>query len=158
MRYFGNSGVQPKMIKRAAWVLILLILPLTSLRADSGSPWCGYALIENIPAIDQYLKILSLLTPDETAATNPYELFQSRVSLDDTKAIIEGCWKIFPSREVVVNLLGLAGIEQKSLDEVMTYSLFAPDGSYEDSAASVRAYLQQNSKDWERPCDDLASC
>lgn len=130
--------------------LLLLASPALSARAQS-SAWCGYALIEGIPQINNSVSILSLLTPD--AGRNdilPDQLFQVKVSLDGSKAIIEGCWKVFPSRDVIVNLLTLTGSDEKAaVDELVTYSLFAPEGTREDSAASVRRYLSEHINEWE---------
>ncbi len=130
--------------------LVLLASSLSSLplSAQAGR-WCGYGLIEGVPGIGDSLTVLGLLTPDENPLTNPFQLFQSRVSLDGTKAIIEGCWKIFPTRSIVVNLLALSGLDASEVDQELTYSLFAPGASDEDSAASVRQYLSEHILDWE---------
>lgn len=135
--------------------LILLLVALLLLRADPGAiraqpgQWCGYALIEGLPDLAEQLPMLSLLAPDESPSRRPHELFQVKVSLDGTKAIIEACWKVFPSRGVILNLLSLGGRDRSQSETRMTYSIFAPDGSREDSAASVRHYLSEHQKDWE---------
>lgn len=133
------------------YVLCLLILFLRVTVHAQSSAWCGYALIEGVPGIDRAAPILSLLTPDAGRAdVLPDQLFQVKYSLDGTKAIVEACWKIFPSRDVIVNLLTLTGSEAKeAVDQKITYSLFAPYGSREDSAASVREYLAKNITEWE---------
>ncbi len=151
------------------WIVSLLLflnllMPVAATFAQSGSKdagqWCGFALIENVPDIDSKLPLLSRLTSDEKADSDPSQLFQSRISLDGTKAIVEGCWIIFPTRDLIVNWLSLSsGDDQKQvLDDAITYSLFAPDGSHEESAASVRDYLSKNAKDWEPPCEETTSC
>lgn len=134
----------------AAFLIILwAVFP-----AHAGaSAWCGYALIEGIAGIESALPIMSLLAPDESRDSKPDELFQVRVSLDGTKAIIEACWRIFPSKEVVLNLLTLGGNEKEQMELNITYSLFAPGGKREESAASVRDYLMKNIGEWELPED-----
>lgn len=142
------------MIKRVVLVWILLLLPMAGLRADSGSPWCGYALIEGVPGIATYLPMVSLIAPDSSSDSNPYQLFQTRISLDGTKAIIEACWKIYPTRDVILNLLSLGGIDVVLIDPLMTYSIFAPGQTRDESAASVRSFLHDHQSEWEPPCSE----
>ena len=148
-------------------------------RAQSGG-WCGYALIENLPLLDNQLEALAAITPARSASARPNELFQYRWSLDHTKVIVEGCFQTYPTRDIVVSLLasrvnvnvkaildqrgadafnGLllrGGVTQGDLnrayvEEQLQLSLFAPGGTHDESAAAVRAYLQTNAKEWEPP-------
>lgn len=141
-------------MKRLALVLLLIVVLPLQLQAQSA-PWCGYALIEGVENVQSKLPLLSRLTVDATADANPADLFQTRISLDGTKAIIEGCWLVFPTRELILNWLNLSVGEdvKQSVDEGMVYSLFAPDRSREDASASVRAYLAEHRKDWEEPLE-----
>jgi hypothetical protein len=142
-------------MRRIAAIVLLLCLALITGRGlhaqSTKGQWCGYALIEGVPQIETHLPILSMLVPDEKADSDPSDLFQYRVSLDGSKAIIEGCWRTFPTRDLIINWLSINGNEKEALDQEVTYSLFAPDGSREDSAASVRDYLSKTIKDWELP-------
>lgn len=136
-----------------ALVLALSLLPHLVF-AQTSAAWCGYALIQGIPGIGSYLQILSLIAPDASGQADPDQRFQSRLSLDGNQAIVEACWKVFPTRSVIVNLLALGGLDNQIADGLLEYSLFAPDGSHEDSAASVRAYLALHRDEWEPPCSD----
>lgn len=147
----SRSGVLP---------VLLLVCLLGSIGASESraqrpitpsGQWCGYALIEGLPQLESRLPLLSLLAPDESNDRNPDELFQVKISLDGSMAIIEACWKVFPSRDVIVNLLGLGVRDdsKESIEQAITYSLFAPGESRDASAASVRAYLMENIKAWE---------
>ena len=140
--------------------LFIAFCVFSGIKAQGGKiAWCGYALIEGVPNIEFRLPMLSLITPDpESARSNlqPNELLQVKISLDGSKAIVEGCWKIFPTRDVMLNLLLLSANdrEKESVDQAMTYTLFGIDGSREDGAAQVREYLQKNIREWELPEDE----
>jgi hypothetical protein len=141
-------------------LLLSLCLIITSpVFAQSGKSgqWCGYALIENVPQIEASLPLLSRLTMDAQPDSNPADLFQTRISLDGSKAIVEGCWLVTPTRDLIVNWLSLSGGEEQkqSVDAALVFALFAPDGSKDDSAVSVRRYLREHLKEWEAPCDVL---
>jgi hypothetical protein len=138
-------------MRRIVALVLSLIMVFSAQAQSTKGQWCGYALIEGVPQIETHLPILSMLVPDEKADSDPSDLFQYRVSLDGTKAIIEGCWRTFPTRDLIINWLSINGSEKESLDQEVTYSLFAPDGSREDSAASVRDYLSKTISEWELP-------
>lgn len=119
--------------------------------AQSDPAWCGYALIEGVPEIAAQLPLLSRLTVDPQPDSNPASLFQSRLSLDQSKALIEGCWLVMPTRDLIVNWLALAGTEEAKagIEASLVFTLFAPDNSREASAASVRQYLREHIREWE---------
>lgn len=146
-----------------------------SAAAQFGS-WCGYALIEDLPLLENQLSVLAAITPTKSQSAKPNELFQYRYSLDRTKVIIEGCWQAEPSRELMVSLLSLSvtasreSVEEASkgdvaiqlpadatqrdinrayVDSKLRYSIFAPGERVEISAAATRAYLAANLKEWE---------
>lgn len=146
-----------------------------SASAQFGS-WCGYALIEDLPLLENQLSVLAAITPTKSQSSKPNELFQYRYSLDRTKVIIEGCWQAEPSRELMVSLLSLTvtasreAVEEDSkggvsielpadasqrdinrayVDLKLRYSIFAPGERVEISAAATRAYLTANIKAWE---------
>ena len=163
-------------IKYLALMLSLLILPLAA-RVSGQYQWCGYALIENLPLLENQLAVIAALTPLRSDSARPDELFQYRYNLSRTAVIIEGCFAAQPTREVITSLLqqtirvelpsanpvdnlidGMvdvvepvteAELVRDYLDTEMTYSLFAPGGTREESAASVRYYLAQNIAQWE---------
>jgi hypothetical protein len=138
-------------MRRIVALVLSLIVVFSAQAQSTKGQWCGYALIEGVEDIETQLPILSMLVPDEKSDSDPSDLFQYRISLDGTKAIIEGCWRTFPSRDLIVNWLSINGDDKESLDQAITYSLFAPDGSREDSAASVRDYLAKTIQEWELP-------
>jgi hypothetical protein len=148
-------------------------LPTGKATAQGYGGWCGYALIEDLPLLENQLSVLAAITPTRSQFSKPNELFQYRYSLDRTKLIIEGCWQVDPSRELLVSLLSLSvtasreavedsrggialsadasqrEINRAYVDGKLRYSIFAPGERVEVSAAACRAYLQANSKDWE---------
>lgn len=141
--------------------------------------WCGYALIEGLPLLDNQLAILEALTPNKSASSNPYELFQYRFSLDHTKVIIEGCWKAALTDDLVADLLSQTvkldtktltdqAISDSKLGKVdlavpisaseltrnyiadnLSFTVFAPRGTLAESAAACRDYLASDIQEWE---------
>lgn len=173
---------------RHACLVLLIILyaavPLFSAQAQGN--WCGYALIEGLPVLENQLAVIAAITPTRHTRSLPHELFQYRYNLAHTAVIIEGCFDLEPKRDLVVTLLAQAvdviqptpepkedtgrpgdAIElpaqpieiaepvtpEQYVDSKLVYSLFAPGGTREESAASVRAYLQANIRDWEEPVE-----
>ncbi len=157
-------------------LLLLLYLPLSSIEAQAFG-WCGYALIQGLPLLDGQLAVLEAITPAVSKDINPAQLFQHRFNLAHTSVIVEGCWNVVPSREIIISLLsqvipfdakGMADtiakmdfskgevtetdVVMQYIDDHLIYTIF--DGNREDSAAKVRAYLAQNLKDWELPEDE----
>lgn len=163
----------------AAFVTVAVLgngLP-TGKAAAQGGGWCGYALIEDLPLLENQLNALAAITPTRSQSAKPNELFQYRYSLDRTKVIIEGCWGVYPTPDIFASLLAttvqvdvntvidqrgveafdgilMRGATQFELNRAyvadrLTLSLFAPGGSREESAALCRAYLETNAKAWE---------
>lgn len=156
-------------------LLMLLLMPSAlSLQAQGQYGRCGYALIEGLPLLDNQLAVLEAITPPESDSINPAQLFQHRFNLSHTAVIIEGCWNVAPTREVVISLLTLvipfdqngmadtiAGMDFSKgqvtetdvvaayIDDHLQYTIFA--GTREESAAQVRSYLSQHLTDWELP-------
>lgn len=160
-------------------LLYALQLPQALLDAQK-SGWCGYALIEGLPLLSNQLAPFEAITPDKSATVNPAALFQYRFALDHSQVIVEGCWKTDPTRDLVVSLLSqtvrydpkvmgdelAAAIEESVtkgtqittgdvvrdyVDGQLLYSIFAPGGTREESAASARAYIADHVKEWEPP-------
>lgn len=140
-------------MRNVAAIILVLLTVLSAQAQSKSSVWCGYALIEGVPDLETKLPLLSRLTVDEQPDSNPSDLFQVRLSLDGQSALIEGCWIVPLTRDLILNWLSLAeGDEQKqTTDETLVLTLFAPGGSREDSAASVRVFLSEHLKEWELP-------
>jgi hypothetical protein len=161
-------------------VLLLIVGGFTSPVMGQSHDWCGYALIENLPVLENQLQVIAAITPRKNeVSSKPNELFQYRYSLDGRKVIIEGCFQIYPERDLVVSLLATSvPVDSKILLEQMpelieignidisqpiaeselkrayiskelVYSIFAPGESREMSAAATRAYLAANVREWE---------
>lgn len=139
--------------------------------------WCGYALIEGLPLLDNQLAVLAAITPAKSVSAQPDELFQYRYNLKHSAVLIEGCWTAQPSYDLISSLLAQTiKVDQATIDSLikqrlispedakdpakvalvyikmnMTYTLFAPDGTHEEGAKAVRAYLQDHSDEWEAP-------
>ncbi len=165
------------MLKRCLNLLLLLILLLAPAALPTQAQaygWCGYALIEGIPLMENQLAVLEAITPPDSDTINPYQLFQHRFNLNHTAVIVEGCWNVVPTREVVISLLALVipfdargmadelaqmdfnngpvtetDVVTAWIDDHLVYTIF--DGNREESAAKVRDYLGQHILDWERP-------
>lgn len=164
------------MIRLAA--VLLLLFSVSNAQAQSG--WCGYALIEGLPILENQLAVIAAITPSRHERSLPHELFQYRYNLSHTAVIIEGCFQLEPKREVMVTLLAqvidvieptpeppketlpgeveLPATEleiqepvtaEQYVNEKLVYSLFAPGGTREESAAATRAYLAANIREWE---------
>lgn len=164
------------MTKRA-WVIPLLVLMLVGKVGAQPGSWCGYALLENLPLLENQLTALAAITPTRSVSSKPNELFQYRYSLDRTKVIVEGCWNVDPTPDVFASLLATTvhvdvntvidqsgveafdGILQRGATQLelnrayvadrMELNLFAPGEQLEVSAASARTYLAVNRKEWE---------
>lgn len=157
-------------------VLFVVLILLAAPAAAQGSDWCGYALLEGLPILDHQLSMLAAITPTRSFNSRPHELFQYRFSLDRTAVIVEGCWRLEPSRDVVLSLLTQAftydpkmidvigdvgsigkpgedilasDVIRAYLDKLLTYTLFAPGGTMVESSAAVRDYLTRNIRAWE---------
>src|SRR5262249_6821613 len=87
------------------WLALALICVSTISVSSQEAGWCGYALISGLPLLANQLAPLEAITPDKGPGVNPFMLFQYRFSLDHSQVIIEGCWKVAPTREVVITLL-----------------------------------------------------
>ncbi len=165
------------------WFLLIclfaaLMLPKTILRAQE-SGWCGYALIQGLPLLANQLAPLESITPDKTSTVNPSSLFQYRFSLDHSQVIIEACWKIDPTRDLLVSLLSqtiqydakamakqldeiiqqavktgvqptTADVVRLYVDENLIYNVFQGK-TRDESATLARDYIQSNLKAWEDP-------
>lgn len=162
------------MIKRIIVISFALFAIAVPAKAQSFGGWCGYMLIEDLPLLENQLSVLAAITPTKSQFSKPNELFQYRYSLDRTKVIIEGCWQVEPSRELLVSLLSLSvtgsreaidskggvsgelpinatqrDINRAYIDSKLRYSIFAPGERVEISAAACRAYLAANITEWE---------
>lgn len=170
------------MLKRLLLVsLIVLAFASGSASAQQGFKWCGYALMEGLPLLDNQLAVLESITPASGVQSQPDELFQHRFNLTHTAVIVEGCFRAYPTRDLILSLLtqavpydpkGMADEISKMdfdagpvtetqvvaayLDDHLTYTVF--DGTADQSAAQARDYLARHSADWETPCDDPAVC
>lgn len=138
--------------------------------------WCGYGLIEGLPLLENQLAVIAAITPTPSRGSEPDTLFQYRFNNTHTAVIIEGCFQVQPTREVIASLLQQVievSVEQplprlgapgdviipvdpaeaarQYVNEHLTLSLFAANGTREESAASVRAYLAEHADDWETP-------
>lgn len=152
-------------------LLIPLFLLTIAFPAIAQQPWCGYALIEGLPLLENQLSVIAAITPPKGERSFPHELFQYRYNLARTAVIVEGCFQAEPTRDLVMTLLeqtvdvalpeaqATEGVEAEStaepptpreyIDSKLTLTRFAPDGTREESAAAVRAYLTANIREWE---------
>jgi len=167
------------MIRRAVAILLITIAAVYPASAQETG-WCGYALIEGLPLLANQLASLESITPDKNSSINPSALFQYRFNLDHSQLIVEACWKTAPTRDLIVSLLAQTiqydpkvmgdqitqaiqeavtnggqvttlDVVREYVDQNLVYSIFAPKGTHEESAASVRAYIYGNLKAWESP-------
>lgn len=166
-----------RLIANLLYLGLMLVSPFASpARAQSGA-WCGYALVEDLPLLENQLTALAAVTPTRSQFSKPNDLFQYRYSLDRTKIIIEGCWQTDPSRDLMVTLLSTSvtasreaveaeisrtgsrtvlapdadqrTINRTYVDLKLRYSIFAPGQPVDISAASARAYIAANIKEWD---------
>lgn len=164
-------------MRRFVLIFLLTFMLMMTAYISRAAGWCGYALLEGLPLLDNQLAVLAAITPPKSAGANPGDLFQYRFSLDHTKVIIEGCWQAYPTYDLISTLLTqTVSVDAKYLDPILvkdledqgvnlqdpidlgkgyidsklTYSIFAPSGTRDESAAAVRAYLASDPKEWEQ--------
>lgn len=141
---------------------VSLLLHSTSVRAQSYA-WCGYVLLEWVndtpeqgdPQTDNSMALVAFaaITPAENPQTSqPDELLQHRFSLDMTKLLVEGCYKVEPTREFVIALFDYVMPQNISeIEDRLVYTMFALGGTRQDSQLQVLYYLQQHMAEWEEP-------
>lgn len=153
----------PKLLRISLTIAsIALLLNSTGVRAQSYA-WCGYVMLEWVnetpeqsdPQTNNGMALVAFaaITPAENPQTSqPDELLQSRFSLDMTKLLVEGCFKVEPTREFVIALFDYVMPEDMSeIQSRLIYTVFAPGGTRQDSQLQVLYYLQQHMAEWEQP-------
>jgi hypothetical protein len=145
--YAGNRGGKPM---RRFIVALLSALVILHPAFAQGSQWCGYSILTGLNLLDSQLGVLAALTP----AYNPYSsapdtLFQTRWNTAHTEVIIEGCFSVLPSQEVIVSLLD--SVLSETADEInatLAVTLVAPDQPRDVAAAVVKQYILENRAAW----------
>ena len=111
-----------------AFIGLPLIGVLVAVNAQGQYGWCGYALVEGLPLLENQLAVFEAITPPKSSSINPSNLFQYRFSLDHQKVLIEGCFGVPPTRDVVIALLAnVIPASQTLIDQVSKeQALLAP--------------------------------
>lgn len=148
------------------WLAVFLFLFVFLIANGQGQyGWCGYALVEGLPLLENQLAVFEAITPSKSSSVNPFQLFQYRFSLDHSQVIIEGCFGVPPSRDVVAALLQqvipasktlVQMVEEQQADEaasqlqavnagdVLPITEIAPTATAIDPQTAVRLYIDMN--------------
>jgi hypothetical protein len=112
----------------AALLFLVVVGVLVGVRAQGQYGWCGYALVDGLPLLENQLAVFEAITPPKSSRVNPSNLFQYRFSLDHRKVLIEGCFGVPPTRDVVAALLAnVIPASQTLIDQVSKeQALLAP--------------------------------
>ena len=139
-------------------VLVVLLLVIASVvipvAGQDQYAWCGYVLVDGLPPTETDLMTIAMeaiTPPEDMQYSQPDELLQTRASLDGTQVILEACFKVEPSRQLVLLLLAyyLPGEDIDVLSERFGYTMFAPGGTREQSQSAVSDFLDDNRLLWE---------
>lgn len=107
--------------------------------------WCGYTLIDGLPLSPTEIEAISGIAVQGGEA---WQQFQTRFNLSGDAVIVEACFTFDPTREAILYLIDQSSsLTFEQLDQAITYTRF--EGTYEQSAESVRAYLSANISAWE---------
>jgi hypothetical protein len=125
----------------------IVVLQAGIIRAQAE--WCGYALMQ-FPLLDSQLSVIAALTPGfDPYSSQPDTLFQRRWNVDHTQVIIEGCFSVYPTRELMISLLdGVLEETYEEIDAQLGYMLFTPELSRDIAALVVREFILQNRAAW----------
>jgi hypothetical protein len=124
--------------------------------------WHGYVLVKRKaggPQFDRAARLAVRVTMAELALRyrrQPAERFQARESLNGDAAIYEltaAAAFLTPGRAIDAVARRL-NISAAALAAGIDYVVFAPDGTWDESAAACRKYLAGHTAEWEPKDDD----
>lgn len=129
---------------------LLFLISISVSAANAQGEWCGYALIQGLPMLDSDLSVLAALTPGyDPYSSQPDTLFQRRWNMDRSAVIIEGCFSIMPSRELIISIFdGVLEQTYEEIDLMLGYTLFTPELDRDQAAYVVRQYILGDRAAW----------
>jgi hypothetical protein len=151
------------------WVIGFLCSALVAGAADvetvaAYNPWHGYVLVEHsgvlgpMNAGQEALTVEAMHSLCMPAGNNPAHTFAFRHNLANTAFILECRFSYYPTKPAFVTALAAQlGYLEGVISASVNLTVFCPAGvtdcSHAESLAEVRAYLNANRGDWERPLE-----